>query len=88
MEEELRKEKTRSLCYAYALIHFRYCPILWMPCNKSKKLIVNRTHERAFLSLNEQLTRVCSVTTQNLRILTMLEVFKFLNHLNTEFIYR
>jgi len=84
----------RSLCTAYILSHFKYCPTLWMFSSRTSNLLINKTHKRALrvvhnnfhLSLEELLTRENSVHIhiQNLRIL-MIEVFKSLNSLNPVF---
>ena len=76
----LDKTQARRLCDAFVLSNFNYCPlIIWMYCNKTLNVKINRVHKRALravtgaydISLDELLSndRELTIPSKNLQAL-------------------
>ena len=42
----LLTEQTKYLSEAYIMLAFKYCPLIWMFCNKTSNNQINRIHKR------------------------------------------
>ena len=91
----LSTQAAKSLCNAYILSPFNYCPLIWMNLNKGNNSQLNKVHKRAlrtiFLnfdqSFDELLMRDRGVSLHISFIQKLLlEVFKSLNGLSPKFI--
>ena len=45
----LSKEQTKYLSEAYIISAFKYCPLIWMLCNKTSNNQINKIHKRTML---------------------------------------
>ena len=82
--------------YTFFMSNLRYCPLIWMFCERTANKEINRVHKRALRillkdhddSFDELLIRneEKTVHVQNLQKL-MIEVYKSLNHENPYFLW-
>ena len=49
----LSKEQTKYLFEAYIISAFKYCPLIWMFCNKTSNNQINKIHKRSLRLLYE-----------------------------------
>ena len=89
-------EQATTLCDAYILSSFRYCPLIWMFCSKSDNKKINSTHIRALRTVHRDFTTPSdkvldtynaeTIHRDNLRLLAT-EVFKSIHRLNLSFVW-
>ena len=49
----LSKEQTKYLSETYIISAFKYCPLIWMFCNKTSNNQINKIHKRSLRSVYE-----------------------------------
>ena len=96
IRSKLNLEQASTLCDAYILSSFRYCPLIWMFCSKSDDKKINSTHVRALRTVHRDFTtprdkvldtyNVETIHRENLRLLAT-EVFKSIHRLNPSFMW-
>ena len=84
----------KSLCNAYILSHFDYCPLIWMRFDKASNNLMNKIHHRAlsvvYQNFNSSLLDLLSFShgvTLHVSFIRKLlqEIFKFVNGLGPSF---
>ena len=87
----LSKEQTKYLSEAYIISAFKYCPLIWMFCNKTSNNQINKIHKRSLRLVYEMqdanfedlLLKDNSWSVHESNIHTLLiEIYKSINNLS------
>ena len=87
----LSVEQAKYLSEAYIMSSFKYCPLIWMFCNKTSNDLINNIHKRTLRVTHDMeeadfedllnLEKICTVHQNNLKTL-IIEVYKSINKIN------
>ena len=89
----LSLEQAKRLSKAYIMSTFKYCPLIWMFCNKTANNQINKIHKRSLRlvyqledeNFEDLLIKDNSWTIHESNIQTLLiEIYKSLNHISQE----
>ena len=86
-KENLSKEETIYLPEAYIISAFKYCPLIWMFCNKTSNNQINKIHKRSLRLVYEMqdanfenlLLKDNSWNVHNIHTL-LIEIYKSINN--------
>ena len=89
--QEIPKEKTKYLSEAYIISAFKYCPLIWLFCNKTSNNQIDKMHKRSLClvyemhdaNVEDMLLKDNSWNVHESNIPTLLiEIYKSINNLS------